>query len=231
MKSPTEYQPMKNVIAIATFLMLFGPVYGREKHSVRKLGTLKTAVNSLQKVSETGDSDTDDQDMDDTETDTDDQTTDSDTETDGTDTDDNDTTGMNKNDDENETDDMDDSSTVKTAIRSALKLSALQHCEKPFAAAAAALNAGLNAPRTIAELIQPADSGHAAVASAAILAAASGGSAAIGGGALNASDNAAIAASGSSSGGKLSVSIVPEPMSGFLLAVGTLPWLALRRRD
>ena len=183
---------MKNLTAIAVLLLIFGPAYGREKHSVRKVGALKAALTASEEAGDTEGTDTNDEQMD-NDTDTDNMDTGEQMDTDGQDMPD-----MDMNDDtNNDTDDMDDTTTtVKSAIQNALKASALKHSEKPFGGLATALDAGLNAQQTITQLLEPAGSGTTQQG-------ASGGSVAVGTGRVTLASDAAIAASGSSSAGKL----------------------------
>jgi hypothetical protein len=220
---------MKAACVILMCLLICGSAYGREhKRSALSAKVLRAASTASEtEGTETDDQetgDTDDQEMN-NDTDTDDNDNGTTTGTEGSENDD-----ATKNDD-NETDDMDDgTSTVPTAVRNALKVSALQRSEKPFAATTASLNASLDASKAIAQMLEPADLGHSAVASATILQAMGGGSAAAKTGALMVSDNAAIALSSSSSSGKLSVTTVPEPTSFLMLAMGGVPWFWIRRR-
>ena len=220
---------MKAACVILVCLLICGPAYSHEhKRSALSAKVLRAASTASDtEGTETDDQetgDTDDQEMN-NDTDTDDNDNGTTTGTDGSDNDD-----ATKNDD-NETDVMDDNtSTVKTAVRNALKVSALQHSEKPFAATAASLNAGLDASKAIAQMLEPADLGHSAVASATILQAMGGGSAAPKNGALIVSDNAAAAVGSSSSSGDLSFTAVPEPTSSLLLALGAVPCFWIRRR-
>jgi hypothetical protein len=218
---------MKAACIMLVCLLICGPAYGREhKRSALSAKVLRAASIA----SETEGTETDDQETDDTDdqemnndTDTDDNDNGTTTGTDGSDNDDA------TKDNDNETDDMnDETSTVKTAVRNALKVSALQHSEKPFAATAASLSAGQSAPQIIAQMLEPADSGHTA-ALAAVLQHMSGSSAAVESRGLVVTADATISASGSPRGAKLAVAGVPEPTSSFLLLIGALPWVWLRR--
>jgi hypothetical protein len=219
---------MKAACVFLVCLLICGPANARG-HKRSALST--KALRAASTASETEGTETDDQDTDDTDdqemnndTDTDDNDNGTTTGTDGSDNDD-----ATKNDD-NETDDMnDDTTTVKTALRNALKVLALPHTEKPFAAKAASLNASPDASKAIAQMLEPADLGHSALASATILQIMGGGSAAAKTGAVIVSDSAAIALGNSSRSGKLSVTTVPEPTSFLLLALGAVPLVWIRR--
>jgi hypothetical protein len=224
---------MRATCAILICLLAGYPAFGRE-HSdfVRSAGTLRAAsTTSESEGNESGEDEMDDSDNqemnnNDHGTETDDMDTGETTDTDD------DNNGMKTDDDnDNETDDMDENmSSVKAAIRNAMQTSALQRSQKQLSTAGAALDAGLNAQETITQLLAPADSGRAAVASDAILASTRGGSAAGGNGALILTTSAAVTVSGSSSAEKLSIAAVPEPTAGLLLAMGALPWIWRRRR-
>src|SRR2546421_204838 len=126
----SEETPMKAACVILVCLLICGSAYGRE----HKLSAPSAKVfRAASTASETEGTETDDEetgDIDDqvmnNDTDTDDNDNGTTTGTDGSDNHD-----ATKNDD-NETGDMDDdTSTVKTAVRNALKVAALQHSEKP----------------------------------------------------------------------------------------------------
>jgi len=214
---------MKAACVILVCLLICGPADGREH---KRSALSATVLRAASTASETEGTETDDQET----GDTDDQEMNNDTDTDdngtttGTDGSDNDDATK---DNDSETDDMDDdTSTVKTAVRNALKVLALQHSEKPFAATSAS---GQSAPQIIAQMLEPADSGHAA-ALAAVLQHMGGGSAAAESRGLVVTAGATFSASGSPRGAKLSVTGVPEPTSSSLLLIGALPWFRIRRR-
>jgi hypothetical protein len=218
---------MKAACVILVCLLICGPAYSHEhKRSALSAKVLRAASTASDtEGTETDDQetgDTDDQEMN-NDTDTDDNDKGTTTGTDGSNNDD-----ATKNAD-NETDAMDDNtSTVKTAVRSALKVLALEHSQKPFTAASASLGAGQNALQIIAQMSEPADSGHA-VALAAVLQHIGGGSTAAESQGLIVAADAAISANGSLRSAKLSVTGVPEPTSSFLLLIGAMPGFWLRR--
>jgi Tfp pilus assembly protein PilE len=214
---------MRYLTAIAILLLIVYPAYGREsKHSKRSLAVLSAQLTASQKASETDGTDTDDQEMD-----TDDQeTNDNDTETGDMDTDDQEMTDTNDNDENDDNDDMNGTTTtVKSAIQNAIKAMALKHSSKPFAGAAAALDAGLDAQQTISQLLEPPASGIAAAATTI----AAGGGSAVGAAGSLASGTTAAATTPSANGNR-SVASVPEPASWLIAALGALPWLWNRRR-
>src|SRR6476620_5780792 len=135
---------MKAACVILVCLLICGPADGREH---KRSALSATVLRAASTASETEGTETDDQETGDTDdqemnndTDTDDNDNGTTTGTDGSDNDDA------TKDNDSETDDMDDdTSTVKTAVRNALKVLALQHSEKPFAGAAASLSAGQSA--------------------------------------------------------------------------------------
>jgi hypothetical protein len=221
---------MKNITAIAILLLIFCPAYGRHTHHLSKLSSSKALLVASQATdgtsgSESEDENGDDSDNEDSDNDSDGDDSDSENgdndgsdngETDTDDEDSSDSDGDNENDDDDGSDGQ--TSTAKAAIRSALRTTALNRSTKPFAKAAAALDTGLNAKETVAQLLAPASSGSAAAAAAEV--GANGSSATIASG---------VASAGSA--GNLTATAVPEPTAFLLFAAGALPWTWHRRRN
>jgi hypothetical protein len=216
---------MKPIIVIVMCLLVCSPAFGRQhKHSLQTIKELHTALNLLKTDGSDG-TGTGEGNDNDSENDTEDTDTDATTDTDDQDTSDT------KNNDDNETDDSDDdASSVKAAIRNSLRASAMKNSQEPLAAAAAALNAGLNAKQTIAQLLEPSGSLDSVTANAEV-----GQSLIAGLGSFatttDASASGAVAnASGSLTAGRLLSADVPEPIALSLLTMTALILFWHRRR-
>ena len=214
---------MKSTVIIVMCLLVCSPAFGRQhKHSLQTIKELHTRSNLLETDGGDGTS-TGVMDDNDEENDTEDTDTDATTDTEDQDT------GDTKHNDDNETDDSDDdANTVKTAILNSLKASAMKNSKEPLAAAAAALNAGLDSKQTIAELLQPSDSGVATTAMAGQSPIGSFG--AVAGTTFASASGAVEATSGSLAAGTLLSADVPEPTASLLMAMAALSLFWHRRR-
>jgi len=243
---------MKKITAILVFFLMSYPVYGRDgRPGVRTTSALRAAASTSENSSDTegddADNESDDQEMDsDNETDEMDtnemETDDTDTEemeTDESDseqemdTDDGDSNGTSMHDDsDDESDDTDDDANpVQSAIRASLKAATLKQSQSSLGRLAAALDAGLSPRQTINELLDSADSGSIALATAGSNTGFVGSSTVAAGSAMPTSGALLVSNSAALMSSPLTASAVPEPAAWLLAATAILAPMWKRRRS